>query len=66
MLLRYVNIALFCVQESPEDRPTMSDIVSMLINEIAALPSLKNRAFSHIRSVVNSQTPTAEKFLSMM
>ncbi|RVW70320.1 Receptor-like serine/threonine-protein kinase SD1-6 [Vitis vinifera] len=33
ILLRYINVGLLCVQESADDRPTMSDIVSMLGNE---------------------------------
>ncbi|KAG7957769.1 hypothetical protein I3843_11G192000 [Carya illinoinensis] len=34
MVLRYINIALLCVQESAADRPTMSDVVAMLSNEV--------------------------------
>lgn len=33
-LLRYINVGLLCVQESAADRPAMSDIVSMLDNEM--------------------------------
>ena len=58
MLIRYVNIGLLCVQESAEDRPTMSDVVSMLINEAAPLPPPKQPAFSHVRSsTANSKPP---------
>ena len=58
MLIRYVNIGLLCVQESAEDRPTMSDVVSMLINETAPLPPPKQPAFSHVRSsTANSKPP---------
>lgn len=28
--LRWINIALLCVQENPQDRPTMSTVVYML------------------------------------
>ncbi|KAF7112155.1 hypothetical protein RHSIM_RhsimUnG0256000 [Rhododendron simsii] len=45
-LLRYINIGLLCVQESTADRPTMSDVVSMLSNEASLLPSPKQPAFS--------------------
>ena len=55
MLLRYVQIALLCVQESPADRPTMSDIVSMLSNESTHLPSPELPAFSSARGAVNSK-----------
>jgi hypothetical protein len=51
MVLRYVNIALLCVQESAEDRPTMSDVVTMLSNEGAVLPYPKEPAFLNVRSM---------------
>ncbi|XP_057963515.1 receptor-like serine/threonine-protein kinase SD1-8 [Malania oleifera] len=37
--LRYIKVALLCVQESTADRPTMSDVVSMLSNGTQVLPS---------------------------
>lgn len=40
MLSRYVNIALFCVQERPEDRPTMSDIESLCCKKSFNLTNL--------------------------
>ncbi|KAF7112978.1 hypothetical protein RHSIM_RhsimUnG0173200 [Rhododendron simsii] len=51
VLLRYVNIGLLCIQESAADRPTMSDVVSMLSNEPMLLASPKQPAFSTSRSV---------------
>ncbi|KAJ6928604.1 hypothetical protein NC652_012666 [Populus alba x Populus x berolinensis] len=30
MLLRYIKIGLLCVQQIPDDRPTMSDVISMI------------------------------------
>lgn len=39
LAMRYVNIGLLCVQESADDRPTMSDVVSMLNNESMILLS---------------------------
>ena len=52
ILLKYINIGLLCVQESADDRPTMSDVVSMLGNESVHLPSPKQPAFSNLRSGV--------------
>ena len=52
ILLRYINVGLLCVQESADDRPTMSDVVSMLGNESVRLPSPKQPAFSNLRSGV--------------
>ncbi|KAJ4718599.1 Receptor-like serine/threonine-protein kinase [Melia azedarach] len=54
MLSRYVNIALLCVQERAEDRPTMSDVVSMLTNEAAPLLPPKQPGFSHLRNPTSS------------
>ncbi|KAJ0102737.1 hypothetical protein Patl1_04507 [Pistacia atlantica] len=55
ILLRYVNIGLLCVQENAENRPSMSDVVSMLMNETATLSSPKQPAFAHIRSNADSK-----------
>ncbi|KAK9209430.1 hypothetical protein WN944_001796 [Citrus x changshan-huyou] len=46
MLVRYINVALLCVQENAEDRPTMSDVVSMINNEPFNLPSPKEPPFT--------------------
>uniref|UniRef100_A0A6N2MQX9 Protein kinase domain-containing protein n=1 Tax=Salix viminalis TaxID=40686 RepID=A0A6N2MQX9_SALVM len=51
MLLRYINIGLLCVQESPADRPTMSDVISMIVSEHVALPEPKQPAFVAGRNV---------------
>nr|DAD44698.1 TPA_asm: hypothetical protein HUJ06_002928 [Nelumbo nucifera] len=53
-LLRCIHIGLLCVQESARDRPTMSDVVSMLANEIISLPTPKEPAFSFGRSVAEA------------
>ncbi|KAL9462974.1 hypothetical protein AB3S75_000893 [Citrus x aurantiifolia] len=60
MLLRYVNIALLCVEESADDRPTMNDVVSMLTNEAAALLPPKQPAFSYVRNTVTSTLSTGK------
>ncbi|KAJ6737807.1 RECEPTOR-LIKE SERINE/THREONINE-PROTEIN KINASE SD1-8 ISOFORM X1 [Salix viminalis] len=51
MLLRYINIGLLCVQESPADRPTMSDVILMIVNEHVSLPEPKQPAFVAGRNV---------------
>jgi hypothetical protein len=48
MVLRYVNIALLCVQERAANRPSMSDVVAMLSNEVAALPYPQQPAFLNV------------------
>ncbi|KAM4097591.1 hypothetical protein ACJW30_07G012600 [Castanea mollissima] len=52
--LKYVNIGLLCVQESAADRPTMSDVVTMLSSESMALPYPKQPAFLNMRSVMKA------------
>ncbi|KAJ1379405.1 Protein kinase-like domain superfamily, partial [Sesbania bispinosa] len=46
---RYLNIGLLCVQDSPADRPTMSDVVSMIGNDTATLPCPMPPAFLNVR-----------------
>ncbi|TYG71848.1 hypothetical protein ES288_D05G432100v1 [Gossypium darwinii] len=61
MLYRYINVALLYVQEMAADRPTMSEVVSMLSNELTVLNSPKKPAFSTARSTTNSSNQP-EKF----
>ncbi|KAF8409405.1 hypothetical protein HHK36_005481 [Tetracentron sinense] len=56
MLLRYINVGLLCVQENATDRPTMSDVVSVLSNELTPLPTPKQPAFSAGRSVIDANS----------
>ncbi|KAJ4729941.1 S-locus lectin protein kinase family protein [Melia azedarach] len=44
-ILKCINLGLLCVQEDPNDRPTMSNIVIMLGSEATALPVPKRPAF---------------------
>ncbi|PON66931.1 Protein kinase-like domain containing protein [Trema orientale] len=43
--IKCVTIGLLCVQEDPSDRPNMSNIITMLDNDYANLPSPKQPAF---------------------
>ncbi|KAI3692207.1 hypothetical protein L6452_32018 [Arctium lappa] len=43
--LRTVHVALLCVQESATDRPTTSDMISMLLNDTMLLPTPNKPAF---------------------
>ncbi|GLT64143.1 hypothetical protein SLA2020_366530 [Shorea laevis] len=62
ILLKFINIGLLCVQESPTNRPTMPDVVSMISNEHAPLPTPKQPAFTRGRNVIdtNSTIDSAE------
>lgn len=52
-VLRYVQLGLLCVQERAEDRPPMSDVVSMIHNETMTLPDPKEPS---LLSYVSSTT----------
>ena len=45
-LMRCLEVALLCVQEKWEDRPTMVEVFSMLKSETEFVPTLKRPAFS--------------------
>lgn len=45
-------MALLCVEENPEDRPSMSVVVSMITSEIVKLPKPKRPAFCFGRTTV--------------
>ncbi|XP_040960287.1 G-type lectin S-receptor-like serine/threonine-protein kinase At4g27290 [Gossypium hirsutum] len=44
-VLRFIHVGLLCVQECPEDRPTMSSVLLKLTNEEATLPRPKAPGF---------------------
>ncbi|KAF7026107.1 hypothetical protein CFC21_038238 [Triticum aestivum] len=46
---RYINIALMCVQEHADDRPTMSNVVAMLNSEGVILREPKHPAYFNLR-----------------
>ncbi|XP_059658856.1 receptor-like serine/threonine-protein kinase SD1-8 [Cornus florida] len=62
-LLRIIHVGLLCVQESATDRPTMSEVISMLGNETMSLPAPKQPAFFTGRNVpraISSKTYKSE------
>nr|GMC58729.1 G-type lectin S-receptor-like serine/threonine-protein kinase At1g11410 [Ipomoea batatas] len=48
---RCIQIGLLCVQDCAADRPTMSDVVSMLGNESTILPIPKQPGFSTVMGI---------------
>ncbi|CAB4277026.1 unnamed protein product [Prunus armeniaca] len=44
-LLRCIHVGLLCVEENAADRPTMSDVISMLTNESMQLPKPTKPAY---------------------
>jgi hypothetical protein len=53
-MLRFINIGLLCVQESPTYRPTMLDVVSMISNEHALLPTPKQPGFTIYQNMMDT------------
>lgn len=49
-VLRCIQIGLLCVQKCPEDRPTMSSVVLMLVSDTVTLPQPKPPGFYIERS----------------
>lgn len=44
-ILRSIQVGLLCVQQRPEDRPTMSSVLLMLDSEDALLPQPQQPGF---------------------
>ncbi|OMO57802.1 hypothetical protein COLO4_35052 [Corchorus olitorius] len=59
-VLRCITLGLLCVEDSPLDRPTMSDVISMLNGEMQ-LPLPKRPAFSIARNMVDETNSMVEK-----
>ncbi|XP_039139720.1 receptor-like serine/threonine-protein kinase SD1-8 [Dioscorea cayenensis subsp. rotundata] len=49
-VMRCINIGLLCVQEKPEDRPSMASVVVMLSNDDTPFPEPKEPGFKAIFS----------------
>ncbi|PRQ30473.1 putative protein kinase RLK-Pelle-DLSV family [Rosa chinensis] len=52
--LRCIHVGLLCVEENAVDRPTISDIISMLTNESISLPVPTKPAFCIERKIVRA------------
>ncbi|AEE82295.1 Wall-associated receptor kinase galacturonan-binding domain [Arabidopsis suecica] len=60
--LKCLNVGLLCVQEDPNDRPTMSNVVFMLgSSEAATLPTPKQPAFVLRRCPSSSKASSSTK-----
>lgn len=58
--LKCITVGLLCVQEDPNDRPTMSHVVFMLASQIATLPTPKQPAFV-VRRYPSSRASSSSK-----
>ncbi|KAJ0045011.1 hypothetical protein Pint_04366 [Pistacia integerrima] len=59
-VLRSVHVGLLCVQQSPEDRPSMSTVVLMLSSDII-LPQPKKPGFYAERSLTGGDSSTGKQ-----
>ncbi|KAL6553222.1 hypothetical protein OROGR_007064 [Orobanche gracilis] len=58
-IVRYIHIALLCVQEFPKDRPAVQTVLSMISREIGSLPLPKQPLFAEKWNHYNAP-PTSE------
>ncbi|GKC75089.1 G-type lectin S-receptor-like serine/threonine-protein kinase [Tanacetum coccineum] len=58
--LRTVHVALLCVQDSATDRPTTSDMISMLLNDTISLPTPNNPPYAMVRGESTSDKPNSK------
>jgi len=54
--MRIIHVGLLCVQEGATDRPTTSDVISMLNNETMVLPAPTRPTFFTGRNVTHTTT----------
>ncbi|TQE11032.1 hypothetical protein C1H46_003292 [Malus baccata] len=58
--LRCLHVGFLCVQDAPNDRPTMSSVINMLTNEATSPPLSKEPAFiTHRNSIAAGSYPRA-------
>ncbi|CAL9000716.1 unnamed protein product [Prunus brigantina] len=65
-LLRCFHVGLLCVEENAADRPSMSDVVSMLTTETISLPLPTRPAFITIRNVIVSDVNISRRELQII
>lgn len=59
-ILKCINIGLLCVQEDPNDRPTMSEAVVMLSSETRDIPGPRQPAFVIKRRLYTSSSSSSK------
>ncbi|KAL2462695.1 Cysteine-rich receptor-like protein kinase 10 [Forsythia ovata] len=67
-IMRCINVGLLCVQDHAGDRPSMTDVVSMLTNDTVQLPTPKQPAFfiEAKREITTEKNCTNELTISVM
>ncbi|GKC32751.1 hypothetical protein Tco_1040045 [Tanacetum coccineum] len=61
---RTIHVALLCVQDSAIERPTTSDMISMLLNDTISLPTPNKPPYAMVRgaSTSNETNPKPKDF----
>lgn len=57
--VRSIHIGLLCVQEHPQDRPSMSSVVAMLSNDVVDLPEAKPPGFFIGKDMLQTKSSAA-------
>ncbi|KAL8248362.1 hypothetical protein R6Q59_005230 [Mikania micrantha] len=65
-VLRCLLIGLLCVQEDPQDRPTMTGVLAMLGMDIESLPDPKEPAFVSKKRVHSSPSYASESEINQL
>nr|CAD1832568.1 unnamed protein product [Ananas comosus var. bracteatus] len=60
-ILRCIHVALMCVQENASDRPTMSNVITMLSSDSTSLPDPKQPAYFNVR--IRDEAKMASDFI---
>lgn len=60
-VMRCIQVGLLCVQETAEERPTMSKVMLMLSSETATMPQPKTPGFSLGRNRVESDSSSSKQ-----
>ncbi|XP_030528919.1 G-type lectin S-receptor-like serine/threonine-protein kinase At4g27290 [Rhodamnia argentea] len=60
-VMRCIQVGLLCVQQRPEDRPTMSSVVLMLVSETSDVPQPKEPGFGAESFVVSTDSSSSVK-----
>lgn len=60
-VLRCIHVGLLCVQQRPEDRPTMSNVLLMLDSEHPVLAQPKQPGFYTERTIIETDSSSTGK-----
>jgi len=60
-VLRCIKVGLLCIQDCPEDRPTMSSVILMLSSDDVFLPEPKQPGFAVTENSLNEHAYSNKK-----